>query len=96
MVRSVGGARSFRRRLLELGFVPGTAIQVVRRVELGDVLEIELRDSRVSLRISEAQVLELESDEPQAPSSPSEKTCGSCCNAAVETPCETPAATDRS
>ena len=56
----VGGARSFRRRLLELGFVPGTPVRLVRRLDLGDVLEVELRESRVSLRISEADVLEIE------------------------------------
>ena len=47
-------------RLLELGFVPGTGLRVVRRVEVGDVIEIELRTSRVSLRISEADVIEVE------------------------------------
>ena len=61
VVRRVGGARSYRRRLLELGFVPGTELRVVRRVEVGGVLEVELRHSRVTLRISEAQVLEVES-----------------------------------
>jgi Fe2+ transport system protein FeoA len=56
-VRSIAGERSFRRRLLELGFVPGTEVRMVRRLELGDVLEVQLRESRVSLRISEARVL---------------------------------------
>ena len=56
---AVGGARSYRRRLLELGFVPGTEVHLVRRLDLGDVLEVELRQSRVSLRISEAEVLEV-------------------------------------
>ena len=60
LLRSVGGERAYRRRLLELGFVPGTELRLVRRVGVGDVLEVELRHSRISLRISEAHALEVE------------------------------------
>jgi ferrous iron transport protein A len=42
------------RRLLDLGFVPGTEVQVVRRAPLGDPVEYELRGYRVCLRRSEA------------------------------------------
>lgn len=59
-VVSVTGDRAWRRRLLELGFVPDTELRVVRRVPVGDVLEVELRFSRVSLRISEASALAVE------------------------------------
>ncbi|MGQ0554220.1 MAG: FeoA family protein [Planctomycetota bacterium] len=54
---SVSAERPFRRRLLELGFLPGSELRLVRRVAVGDVLEVELRHSRVSLRISEAKAL---------------------------------------
>ena len=37
-------------RLEELGFVPGTALLVLRRAPLGDPVEIELRGYRVCLR----------------------------------------------
>jgi Fe2+ transport system protein FeoA len=60
LLRSVGGERAYRRRLLELGFVPGTELRLVRRVGVGDVLEVELRHSRISLRISEAAAIEVE------------------------------------
>lgn len=60
VLRAVGGERAYRRRLLELGFVPGTELRLVRRVGVGDVLEVELRHSRISLRISEASALEVE------------------------------------
>ena len=43
-----------RRRLLEMGFVPGTHLRVVRRVDVGGVLELELRGCRVTLRTTEA------------------------------------------
>ena len=48
------------RRLLDLGFVPGTAVRVLRRAPLGDPLEIELRGYRVCLRRSQLDALVVE------------------------------------
>lgn len=59
-VLGVGGEPAYRRRLLELGFVPRSEVLLVRRVGVGDVLEAELRGSRVSLRISEAGAIRVE------------------------------------
>ena len=56
-VATVGGERSFRRRLMEMGFLPGTQVRVVRRVEVGGLLEIEVRRSRVTVRRAEAREL---------------------------------------
>lgn len=72
-VTALRGERAWRRRLLELGFVPGTELRVVRKVEVGNVLEVELRYSRVSLRIDEAAALTVErvaGDAPSASSAP--------------------------
>lgn len=54
VVDRVGGARSFRRRLMEMGLVPGTEVTLVNIAPLGDPLEIELRGSRISIRRREA------------------------------------------
>lgn len=51
------GDRAFRRRLMELGLLPGTPVRVVRRAELGGVLELEVRRSRLTVRASEASLL---------------------------------------
>lgn len=48
------------RRLGELGFVPGTVIQVVRRAPLGDPVELELRGYRVCLRLEQLEGLLVE------------------------------------
>ncbi|MCB9914524.1 MAG: ferrous iron transport protein A [Planctomycetes bacterium] len=53
----VGGERSFRRRLMELGLLPGTPLRVVRRVGIGDLLELEVRGCHLSLRCSDARLL---------------------------------------
>ncbi len=60
VLRQVHGERAFRRRLLELGFVRGTELLLVRRVDVGNVLEVQLRHSRISLRIDEAVALSVE------------------------------------
>jgi len=48
------------RRLGELGFVPGTEVQLVRRAPLGDPIEIELRGYRVCLRREQLEGLMVE------------------------------------
>ena len=53
----VGGERSFRRRLLELGFLPGVEVQVLGAAPLGDPLDIEVRGCRFSLRRAEAEAI---------------------------------------
>lgn len=59
-VRTVGGSRSFRRRLLELGLLPGTEVALVRVAPLGDPIEIDLRGGRLSLRKAEARAIEVQ------------------------------------
>lgn len=53
-IESVAGERNFRRRLMEMGMVPGTTVRVISAAPMGDPLTIELRCSRLSLRRSEA------------------------------------------
>jgi Fe2+ transport system protein FeoA len=53
----IGGERSFRRRLMEMGLLPGTRVRVVRRVEVGGLVQLEVRGCNLSLRLSEAEQL---------------------------------------
>jgi Fe2+ transport system protein FeoA len=59
-VREVSGSRAFRRRLLEMGLVPGTEVRVVSVAPLGDPLQIEIRGGQWSLRHAEAAQIEVE------------------------------------
>lgn len=45
------------RRLMELGLVPGTEIEMVRTAPLGDPLEVTVRGLHLSLRRSEAGLI---------------------------------------
>jgi ferrous iron transport protein A len=60
-VAAVDAGSAIGRRLLDLGFVAGTAVRVVRRAPLGDPVEYELRGYRVCLRRSEALRIQVES-----------------------------------
>jgi ferrous iron transport protein A len=51
---SIDGERAFRCRLMELGLLPGTRVRVVRRVDVGGLLELEVRGARLSVRQGEA------------------------------------------
>lgn len=53
----IRGERSFRCRLMELGLLPGTPVKVVRRLDRGGVLELEVRGCRLSVRHGEAHQL---------------------------------------
>jgi Fe2+ transport system protein FeoA len=60
-VTSVEGPRAFRRRLLEMGLVPGTEVRVVTIAPLGDPLRIEVRGGQWSLRKREAAQIRVRS-----------------------------------
>lgn len=53
-VREVRGTRTFRRRLLEMGLVPGIVVRVVTVAPLGDPIQIEVRGGQWSIRRGEA------------------------------------------
>jgi len=65
-VRGVAGARTFRRRLLEMGLVPGTVVRVIAIAPLGDPLQIEVRGGQWSLRRAEAAQIEVEAEVAKA------------------------------
>ncbi len=66
-VCAVKGERTFRRRLMELGLVPGTSVCISKVAPLGDPIELMVRGGRLSLRRHEAEILQVELlQEPRA------------------------------
>lgn len=59
-VRGVEGPRAFRRRLLEMGLVPGVTVRIVTVAPLGDPLQIEVRGGQWSIRRAEAAQIAIE------------------------------------
>lgn len=59
VVQHVGCDRPVARRLMEMGLLPGTRIETVRRAPLGDPLKIRLRGYLLSLRLADAARIQL-------------------------------------
>lgn len=55
----VHGHGSFRRRLLELGLLPGVGIERVGQAPLGDPLSFRVREAVLSLRFQDANQVEI-------------------------------------
>ena len=60
VVRDVQSGTATLTRLRELGLLPGTRIQLVRRAPMGDPLEISVRGSLLSVREQEAKLIQIE------------------------------------
>lgn len=59
-VARIAGSGSFRRRLMELGLVPGTRVELLRVAPLGDPLELLVRGASLSIRKQEASAIEVQ------------------------------------
>ena len=60
VVVRVGGKGPARRRMMDMGLVPGSEVAVVRVAPLGDPIEFTVKGYSLSLRKSEAKVIEVE------------------------------------
>ncbi|MGE5703187.1 MAG: FeoA family protein [Clostridia bacterium] len=53
-------ADTFRKRMMDLGLMPGTEVQVVRKAPLGDPIIVQVRGYQISFRMSEARCIEID------------------------------------
>lgn len=51
---------AIRQRLLDLGFIPESEVNVIRKAPLGDPIQCKVADYNVTLRQSEASLIEVE------------------------------------
>lgn len=54
------GQAEYRRRLMAMGLTPGTVFTVTRVAPLGDPMQIQVRQSALTLRKDEAVMLRIE------------------------------------
>jgi len=59
IIVKVKGRGTFRKRIIEMGFVRGKKVKVVRNAPLNDPVEYRIMDYEVSLRRSEASLIEV-------------------------------------
>lgn len=62
-VRRIGGQGSIRRRLMDMGVTAGSEIEMLKVAPMGDPVEYRLRGYHLSLRKSEARLVEIEISE---------------------------------
>ena len=60
VVKKVLGNSMIKRRIVDMGVVAGTIIEVQKFAPLGDPMEIKLKGFNLSLRKNEAELIELE------------------------------------
>lgn len=66
IVKKINNVDTERRRLLDLGILPGTRIENVMPSPLGDPVAYRVRNSTVALRRAQAQLIEIqEIEKPQ-------------------------------
>lgn len=54
-VLKITGGGPIKRRIMEMGLVPGAEIEMERYAPLGDPIEVKLTGQHLSLRIEEAE-----------------------------------------
>ncbi len=59
-VTKVNGDGEFRYRLLDMGLIPKTLVKVIRFAPMGDPMEVRLRGYELTLRKSDATMIEVE------------------------------------
>ena len=58
-VTAVNGTGPVTRRLMEMGVIPGVAVQVVKTAPFGDPMEIRVRGYSLAMRKSEADAIDV-------------------------------------
>lgn len=58
-IKKVFGHGSIKRKMVDMGLVPGVEVYVEKFAPLGDPMEIKVRNSHLSLRKDEANLIEI-------------------------------------
>ena len=59
VITSVGGQGELRLRFLDMGLIPRTEVTLIKTAPMGDPIEIRLRGYELTLRLDEAQWIEV-------------------------------------
>lgn len=59
-VVKVHGTGAVRKRVLDMGLTKGASVTLIKRAPLGDPIEIKVREYGLSLRNTEAMIVEIE------------------------------------
>ena len=60
VITAVGGDGALRCRLLDMGIIPKTRVTLQKVAPMGDPIEIRVRGYELTLRVEEAETIEVE------------------------------------
>ncbi|HHV06469.1 MAG TPA: ferrous iron transport protein A [Anaerolineaceae bacterium] len=60
VVKKVHGEGNLRQRILDMGILRGTELEMIKKAPLGDPIEFKVKGYDLSLRQSEASLVEVE------------------------------------
>ena len=72
-IKAIQGEGAFKRRLLEMGFMPGTTVLIKKYAPLRDPIELVIKGYHVSLRREEAQQVLVRPSSIQTPDNETKK-----------------------
>ena len=62
VITAVGGDGALRCRLLDMGLIPRTRVTLQKTAPMGDPIEIRVRGYELTLRVEEAEKIEVEGE----------------------------------
>ena len=60
VIKACSAEGPLKQKLISMGFIPGAQIRMIRNAPLRDPLEVEIHNYLITLRRSEARLIELE------------------------------------
>lgn len=58
-IAAVGGTGPLRCRLLDMGLIPGTRVEVIKVAPMGDPIQLRLRGYELTLRLEDAREIDV-------------------------------------
>jgi Fe2+ transport system protein FeoA len=62
IIKTVGGDGPLRLRLLDMGLIPKTQVMIRKVAPMGDPIELHLRGYELTIRLEDAEKIEVESE----------------------------------
>ena len=69
-ITAVGGEGALRQHFLDMGVLPGACLEVVKLAPMGDPMEVRIHGYELTLRLAEADQIEVDTSVEEAPPAP--------------------------
>ena len=59
IVMNVDASHTWRQRLLDMGFTPGSPLKIIRRAPFGDPIQVQIRHTHFAIRKADARFIKV-------------------------------------